>query len=77
MSLENFSEFMSTEEIFDAWNELQADINILLEAVKNRLSDLGYDEYSNDIDENEEDENEEIRSLLDLQERLDGTLNEY
>ena len=72
MSLENFSEFMSTEEIFDAWNELQADINILLEAVKNRLSDLGYDEYSNDIDENEE-----IRSLLDLQERLDGTLNEY
>ena len=70
MSLENFSEFMSTEEIFNAWNELQADINILLEAVKNRLSDLGYDEYSNDIDENEEDENEEIRSLLDLQERL-------
>ena len=77
MSLENFSEFMSTEEIFNAWSELQADINILLEAVKNRLSDLGYDEYSNDIDENEEDENEEIRSLLDLQERLDGTLNEY
>ena len=70
MSLENFSEFMSTEEIFNAWSELQADINILLEAVKNRLSDLGYDEYSNDIDENEEDENEEIRSLLDLQERL-------
>lgn len=70
MSLENFSEFMSTEEIFNAWSELQADINILLEAVKNRLSDLGYDEYSDNIDENEEDENEEIRSLLDLQERL-------
>lgn len=60
MELSQISEFMTTEEIFEAWDELAGDASIILEAVNNRLKELGYDE--------------ETDKLLEMREMLETVL---
>ncbi len=61
----NISEFMTTEEISEAWDELVGDASIILEAVNNRLEELGYDEYS------DEEIDEETEKLLEMRDTLE------
>jgi|GEM_PF-4152458 len=61
----NISEFMTTEEISEAWDELVGDASTILEAVNNRLESLGYDEYS------DEEIDEETEKLLEMRDTLE------
>ena len=62
----NISEFMTTAEIFEAWDDLVGYASTILEAVKNRLDELNFDEESYEYDSNKE-----IEKLLELRETLE------
>lgn len=65
MAVNIISEFSTTEEISEAWDELVGDASIILEAVNNRLESLGYDEYS------DEEIDEETEKLLEMRDTLE------
>lgn len=62
----NISEFMTTAEISEAWDDLVGYASTILEAVKNRLDELNFDEESYEYDSNKE-----IEKLLELRETLE------
>ncbi len=64
---EKLSEFTTTEEISNAMDDVSFAINTLLEAVNNRLEELGFDE-----EEYKDGSNEEIDHLLELRDQLDN-----
>lgn len=67
MELNQIHEFMTTEEIFEAWDDILNYAAITLEAVKNRLEDLGFDD-----DEYEDGSNDEIEKLLEMRDTIDS-----
>lgn len=68
MELSQISEFVTTEEISEAWDELVGYASTIHEAVNNRLEELGYDEDS------EEENDEETDKLLEMREMLETVL---
>ncbi len=62
----NISEFMTTQEISEAWDDLVGCASTILEAVNNRLGELNFDEESYEYDSNKE-----IEKLLELRETLE------
>ena len=63
----DFSEFMTTEQILDAWSEVKGYILTLQVAVKNRLDELDFDD-----DTYEYGDSDEIDQLLELKDSLDN-----
>lgn len=63
---EYFSEVMTTEEIFTAWDDIRGNISILQEAIRNRLDELNFDD-----DEYEDGASPEVDRLLELRDTLD------
>lgn len=69
MVLNQVSEFMTTEEIFEAWDEVVSYASTILEAVNNRLGELNYDEDSYSYGSNKE-----IEKLLEIRDTLEDVL---
>ncbi len=69
-TIENLSEYMNTEEIVSAWEEIEGAISIITDAINNRLCELDYDE-----DEYEEGSNDEIDTLLEVLDKADNATN--
>ncbi len=61
----NISEFMTTEEISEACDELVGNAAVILEAVINRLKELGYDEYDDKEIDAEAEKLLEMRDMLE------------
>lgn len=66
MVLNQVSEFMTTEEISEAWDEVVSYASTILEAVNNRLGELNYDE-----DSYRYGSNKEIEKLLEMRDTLE------
>lgn len=65
MGISHISEFMSSEEIFEAWDELAYLIDTLRVAIYNRLAEDNITE-----DDDDDDYNEEQRRLVELRNTL-------
>ena len=66
--LRKLNTHMSTNDIFDAWDEITDLISILKDAVDNRLREVGYDENNYDL----ENFSDECNDLLSMKETLDA-----
>ena len=71
-AIEKLNEDMSTQEIADAWDNIKYGIAILVEAARNRLEALGFDD-----EDYEDGSNAEIDQLLELHEQLDNAISYY
>lgn len=69
-AIEKLNEDMSTQEIDDAWDNFKYGIAILVEATRNRLEALGFND-----EDYENGSNEEIDHLLELHEQLDNAIS--
>lgn len=70
MELNQVSEFMTTEEIFEAWDGVVSYSSTILKAVNNRLGELNYDEDSYSYGSNRE-----IEKLLEIRDTLEDVLD--
>ena len=68
INLDNISPYMSTDEIYEAWDLIGSYLSDIHEAVDNRLDELNYDE-----DAYEDGSNEEIERLLDMRDTISNT----